>query len=52
MDAATVAGLVFGLGSVYRALPIWSATPVGGGTFGLMSGSVDFKFDRAALTRH
>jgi hypothetical protein len=37
-----------------RALPwaakSWSAAPVGGGAFGLISGSVNFKFDRAALT--
>ena len=28
----------------------WSAAPVGGGAFGAVSGSVSFKFDRAALT--
>jgi large subunit ribosomal protein L24 len=51
VDAATVAGLVFGLPSAsMSAAKSWSAAPVGGGAFGLISGSVNFKFDRAALT--
>jgi uncharacterized protein involved in outer membrane biogenesis len=51
VDAATVAGLVFGLASASPGTAkSWSATPVGGGAFGLMSGSVNFKFDRTALT--
>ena len=50
VDAATVAGLVFGLPGASPGAKSWSAAPVGGGAFGLMSGSVNFKFDRAALT--
>ena len=51
VDVATAAGLVFGLPSAAAgAAKSWSAAPVGGGAFGLMSGSLGFKFDRAALT--
>jgi len=51
LDAATAAGLLFGLPSVAAgATKSWSAAPVGGGAFGLVRGSVSFKFGRAALT--
>jgi len=51
VDAAIVAGLLFGLpGAAPGTGKSWSAAPVGGGAFGAVSGSVSFKFDRAALT--
>jgi uncharacterized protein involved in outer membrane biogenesis len=49
LDVATAAGLLFGLPSAAAGAKSWSAAPVGGGLFGLVSGSVAFKFDRAAL---
>ena len=46
-----MAGLLFGLPSAAPGTgKSWSAAPVGGGAFGAVSGSVSFKFDRAALT--
>jgi large subunit ribosomal protein L24 len=50
LDVAAAAGLLFGLPSAGAAAKSWSAAPVGGGVFGLVSGSVAFKFNRAALT--
>ncbi len=51
VDAVIVAGLLFGLPSAAPGTgKSWSAAPVGGGVFGAVSGSVSFKFDRAALT--
>jgi uncharacterized protein involved in outer membrane biogenesis len=49
-DVATAAALLFGLPGATGAAKSWSAAPVGGGMFGLLSGSVNFKFGRAALT--
>jgi AsmA-like protein len=50
LDVASAAGLLLGLPSAGVAAKSWSAAPVGGGVFGLVSGSVAFKFNRAALT--
>jgi AsmA family len=50
VDVASAAGLLFGLPSAPAGAKTWSAAPVGGGAFGLVSGSVAFKFNRAALT--
>jgi hypothetical protein len=49
LDVAAAAGLLFGLPSAAAGAKSWSAAPVGGGVFGLMSGSVAFKFERAVL---
>ena len=51
VDAAAIAGMLLGLPSVApNAAKPWSAAPVGAGAFGPVSGAVNFKFDRAALT--
>ena len=50
LDVAPATGLLFGLPSAGAAAKSWSAAPVGDGMFGLVSGSVAFKFNRAALT--
>jgi uncharacterized protein involved in outer membrane biogenesis len=48
LDLAAAASLLFGLPP--GAAKSFSAAPVGGGVFGLLNGSVSFKFDRAMLT--
>jgi uncharacterized protein involved in outer membrane biogenesis len=51
VDAAAIAGMLLGLPSVApNAAKPWSSAPVGAGVFGAVSGAVNFKFDRAALT--
>jgi hypothetical protein len=51
VDAAAVAGMLLGLPSVApNATKPWSPAPVGAGAFGAVSGAVNFKFDRTALT--
>ena len=50
LDVASAAGLLLGLPSAGPAAKSWSAAPVGAGVFGLVNGSVAFKFNRAALT--
>jgi uncharacterized protein involved in outer membrane biogenesis len=49
--APMVSSLLFGLpNATPGAAKSFSAAPVGGGAFGLMNGSVSFKFERATLT--
>jgi uncharacterized protein involved in outer membrane biogenesis len=51
LEAPTAASLLLGLPTAAPgAARSFSAAPVGGGVFGLMNGSVSFKFDRATLT--
>ena len=51
VDAAAIAGMLLGLPSIApNAAKPWSVAPVGAGAFGPVSGAVNFKFDRAALT--
>jgi len=51
VDAAAVAAMLLGLPSVAaNAAKPWSSAPVGAGGFAAATGSVNFKFDRAALT--
>ncbi len=51
LDVAAASSLLFGLpGAAPGGAKLFSRAPVGNGVFGLMSGSVGFKFDRARLT--
>jgi hypothetical protein len=51
VDAALVSAMLLGLPSAAAGSDaIWSSEPAGRGAFGIMSGAVDFKFDRTALT--
>ncbi len=51
VDAAAVAAMLLGLPSATpSAGKIWSPEPIGAGGFAAVNGTVNFKFDRAALT--
>jgi len=51
MDVAAVAAMILGLPSTAAgAAASWSLEPIGAGAFGVASGTVTFKLDRAALT--
>ena len=51
VDAATVAAMLLGLPSATPgAGKFWSLLPIGAGGFAAMNGTLNFKFDRAALT--
>ena len=51
VDAAAVAAMLLGLPSAApSAGETWSPEPIGAGGFAAVNGTVNFKFDRAALT--